>query len=380
MAAGSQDWLAPLRAAYFAPWNIAEQWRARGGKVAGVLGWTVPRELIVAAGMLPIRLSALRVNAPGAPRPRPLPEGLAALLAPGPARVLQALLGGSLDWIDALVIGRDSEAHTKLFYVLRELTREGKRLPEIAFFDLLRLPNRTSARYNRLRARELGSTLARWAGRPVGPDEVRRALEEAAATSAALRRLAALRAEVPPRLAGSDSLVVCGAAQVLPGPQLRSALGGLPPDGGASREPGPRVYVTGSGQDDPWVYERLEEPGLAIVGEDHEWGPDVVPDPEPAPDPIDAVVDRYHLAPGAAARGSIEVRAGRAAWAARRLGADAVLQIIFEHDEAPGWELPRLRALLGGMPLLTVRLAYGERSPEALLESVAPLTEAVQHA
>ena len=126
-----------------------------------MLGWTVPRELIVAAGMLPVRLAPQRVAEASQDPAFVLPG-----LGPETTRVARALLSGQLGWLDGLVIGRDSEDYLRLFYVLRELRRTGAAPagPAVAFFDLLRLPLRTSAVYNRLRARELAQTLGRWAG------------------------------------------------------------------------------------------------------------------------------------------------------------------------------------------------------------------------
>jgi hypothetical protein len=378
--AGEPGWAGPLRDAYLRPATVSDAWRADGGRVAGLLGWSAPRELVAAAGMLPVRLSPRRLARDGAPVDSAAAAGLARELPPELARVVAALLTGALDWLDALLIGRDSEAHTKLFYVLRELRRSGAApgLPPVAFFDLLRLPARTSARYNRLRAVELAQTLAGWGGQPVTPASLAVAVSESAATAAALRALAALRTAPWPRVTGSDAVAAAGAAQVLPGPQFRAQLAAIAePAEPAATPPLARVFLTGSGQDDLSVYETLEQQGLAVIGEDHEWGDDGSEVPEPTHDPIDGVVDRYHYAHGGAARAGLRDRVAQTAGRVRRARPDAVLHLLNDHDEAAGWELPALRDLLGaGTPVLRVRRPDGdERAP--LLAAAARLLQEV---
>jgi benzoyl-CoA reductase/2-hydroxyglutaryl-CoA dehydratase subunit BcrC/BadD/HgdB len=374
--AGEPGWAAAVREAYLRPAAVSDAWRADGGRVVGLLGWAAPRELVVAAGMLPVRLSPRRLARDGVPVDSGAAAGLARELPPGLARVVAALLTGALDWVDALLIGRDSEAHTKLFYVLRELKRSGAApgLPPVAFFDLLRLPARTSARYNRLRAVELAETLASWGGQPVTQADLTAAVSESAATAAGLRALAALRTAPLPRVAGSDALAAAGAAQVLPGPRFRAHIAAV---GEAGEPPAPppaaRVFLTGSGQDDLSAYETLEQQGLAVVGEDHEWGDDGSEAPELTADPFDGIVDRYHYAHGGAARAGLRDRAAQTAAKIRQARPDAVLHLVNDHDEAVGWELPVLRDLLGARtPVLRVRLPGADAGGD----DQAPLREA----
>jgi 2-hydroxyglutaryl-CoA dehydratase, D-component len=343
-----------------------------------VLGRTVPRELVVAAGMLPIRLSPRRLPGRGHGAAG-VPPGLAGELGSGPARVASALLGGELDWVDAVVIGRDTEAYTRLFYVLRELRRIGVAPagPPVAFFDLLSLPTRTSAIYNRLRARELAGTIAKWAGRAVGHDDLASAVADARATAVQLRSIAERRAAPRPVVSGSEALVAAGAAEILPGAELRDYLAAAPSSVESGRTSPARVFLTGSGQEDLLAYEALEEAGFAVVGEDHEWGDDGSQPPELTADPMDGIVDRYHFRGGGAARAGLRERTQRTVRLAEAADADALLQIIDGDDEAAGWELPTLRALLGDqLPVVSVRIAESQRDA-GITRAVGELRRAV---
>ena len=257
------------------PWarRVAGERRA-GGRPARLV---CPRELVAAAGMLPVRLSPRRLARDGAPVDSAAAAGLTRELPPELARVVAALLTGALDWVDALLIGRDSEAHTKLFYVLRELRRSGAApgLPPVAFFDLLRscpdqrpLQPAAGAGTGRRPSHQLG-------GQPVTPASLAVAVSESAATAAALRALAALRTTPLPRVAGGDAVAAASAPpRCCP---ARSSARSSRPSGSwpkRRRPPLARVFLTGSGQDDLSVYETLEQQGLAVVGEDRGWGDD----------------------------------------------------------------------------------------------------------
>lgn len=361
------DWLRPLSGAYHEPWAAAERWHAAGGRVVGVLGRLVPTELIEAGGMLPIQLSARRL----APEPltlEVLPDGLADSLSPETATILAALLGGRLAWLDHLVLGRDTEAHTELFYVLRELGGRSRPegVPPFAFCDLLRQPLRTSARYNRLRCRQLRDQVASWSGEEVAESAIADSVIAAREVAEGLRMLDSLRADG--RITGTQALIAAGAVRVLPSAESVRLLREAAASAAAQpvvHSPGPRVWLTGSAQDDPWAYRVLEEAGARLVGEDHAWGDDGREPPRSTRDPIDGIVDRYHRSDRAAERGRLD-RIGTILSRAREREAQAVLQLLHEHDGASGWELPHLRAAFDQTPVAQAKLNYAAREPAAL--------------
>ena len=119
--------------------------------------------------------------------------------------------------------------------------------------------------------------------------------------------------------------------------------------------PRARVFLAGSAMDDLTAYAALESLGLAIVGEDHEWGDDGSEYPRVTRDPLDGIVDRYHFAHGGAARAGLRDRTERTASRVRAARSDGVLYLLGPHDEAVGWELPALEQCLGPIPLVPVR-------------------------
>ena len=112
--------------------------------VVGVVGAAVPTELVLAAGLHPVRIS-------GRPRPAPLVDAYGFNeLDPPTTAVMEQLLAPDHGF-DFVLIGGDTLAQTVLFKTLRELQRVEPvaSIPPFAFLDLLHLPYRTTARYNR---------------------------------------------------------------------------------------------------------------------------------------------------------------------------------------------------------------------------------------
>lgn len=403
---GDRAWAAALRAACERPAETAAAWRAGGGRVVGLLGWSAPRELVTAAGMLPVRLSPDRLarhaagpdsaaELDGAARPQDTSHADAAAfgreLAPATAGFAAALLSGALDWIDFLVIGRDREDYTRLFYLLRELRRSGAApdLVPVAFFDLLRLPSPASARYNRQRAAELTAVLAGWAGHPVTPSGLAGAAETERDIALSFGAIQALRARPQPGISGTDALAAAIAARVLPPgalrPLLDAALAGAPGEPASTRDardpaPAARVFLAGSGTDDLASYAAIEGLGIAIVGEDHEWGDDGSEYPLATRDPLDGIVGRYQFAHGGVARAGLRDRVPATADRVRASGADGVLYLLGRRDEAAGWELPALREHLGaGLPLVAVRLGDPGAGGDPGEAGRAELSQAARH-
>jgi benzoyl-CoA reductase/2-hydroxyglutaryl-CoA dehydratase subunit BcrC/BadD/HgdB len=365
------SWLGALGTAHDAPHESAERWRAEGGKVIGLFGRYAPRELVSGAGMLAIPLDPAR-HAGGHEGSDHTPQGLGGELSGAALGLVSALLAGELEWIDGLVIGRDSEAHTKLFYVLREMAADAefrRRVPPLAFSDMLRLPLRTSSVYNRLRLRELAEVIATWGGGAVSRAALCGAIAEEALIAGQLRELGRLRAST--RITAADHLIATVGARTLPAPQASAALSQAiaVAERNPARAPGPAVFVTGSepGAD---IYAVLESAGMAIVGDD--WDEDHLDLGEPGErgdlaglaeqaigDPLDWLADHYQFGTAGAARAGLD-RVRQTAERVQALGADGVLQVILPGDEASGWELAELRMLLPETLVSSVEIVASE--------------------
>jgi benzoyl-CoA reductase/2-hydroxyglutaryl-CoA dehydratase subunit BcrC/BadD/HgdB len=359
--------LAELAAHYQQRDRAARAWRASGGKVVGYAGSDTPVELIEAAGMLPVRVCGDPLGATDLAERYLGPTGDAPLRS-----LLNRLLDGSYDYLDYLVIARDSEGLVLLFQTLRELQRVEPRgdLPPFCFLDLLHLPYRTSQLYNRDELRRLRQTLAEWSGTPVGDAEVRAAIARRNAQRALFRALRRHRESDPPRVSGVEALQAIGAGLVMPIVEHRRLLHSLLAElDEAPGRDGVRVFMTGSEHEYPDVYAAIEAHGGVVVGEDHDWGDrafaDVV---DEQVDPIDALADAYQFGAPASTKYGIAERATYTTDQARAARADVVLAFIRAGDDAPAWDVVHQRRALAeyGIPMeVLVDQPYGgaQRGP-----------------
>ncbi|MBZ6286032.1 2-hydroxyacyl-CoA dehydratase family protein [Streptomyces olivaceus] len=352
----------------------ADEFRARHhGGVIGYVGADVPVEYITAAGLLPLRLS----GTPGAPSTagdRCLGTGL----DPAARSVLTLLLDGDFGPLDGIVVSRDCEASLRLFYALRELRRvdPALALPPVHLVDVLHLPHRTTTRYVRAKLGQLRATVETWAGRSIGGS----ALADAITAHDRLRELltgaAALRRSHPARLTGTQALTVVAATTALPVDRATALLEALLTEADQLPEhEGLRVFLTGSPHDTDHVYTALEDSGLLVVGEDHDWG-DLLSLRRTAAPTEAALAERYQYNGPAAPRASIRARAAHTRRAARECGAQALVSYARIRDDAPGWDYPAQREATG---LPSVRLsrqpygALGDEAAEALAALAGPV-------
>ncbi|MFI1023666.1 2-hydroxyacyl-CoA dehydratase [Streptomyces olivaceus] len=341
----------------------ADEFRARHhGGVIGYVGADVPVEYITAAGLLPLRLSGTP-DAPSTAGDRFLGTGL----DPAARSVLTRLLDGDFGPLDGVVVSRDCEASLRLFYALRELRRvdPALALPPVHLVDVLHLPHRTTTRYVRARLGQLRATVETWAGRSIGDS----ALADAITAHDRLRELltgaAVLRRSHPARLTGTQALTVVAATTALPVDRATALLEVLLAE--ADRLPeheGLRVFLTGSPHDTDHVYTALEDSGLLVVGEDHDWG-DLLSLRRTAAPTEAALAERYQYNGPAAPRASIRARAAHTRRAARECGAQALVSYARIRDDAPGWDYPAQREATGLPSVRLSRQPYGALGDEA---------------
>lgn len=353
----------------------AREWSAAGRPVAGYVGADVPVEVLTAAGFLPLRLTG-DPDGDRSAGDRYLGRGL----DPVARSVLTRLLEGAYGRLDVLVISRDCEASLRLFYAVRELHRvePGIGLPPVHLVDVLHLPRRTTTRYVLAKIRQLRAQVERWTGHPVADDDLAAAVAAHDRVRTLLGEVAALRRTRPARLSGSQALAVVAATTAQPPRRSARLLEQLLDDAGALPEvTGTRVFLTGSSHDTPGVYEALEEAGLLVVGEDHDWGDLLhhrLVDPPADPALLElALAERYQHNGPTAARASIRQRAAHTAAAAHRCGADALLSYVRVQDDAPRWDHPAQRAAAGLPAALLEHQPYGRADPVDLAAAVTAL-------
>jgi benzoyl-CoA reductase/2-hydroxyglutaryl-CoA dehydratase subunit BcrC/BadD/HgdB len=341
------------------------EWKEQGGQVVGCLGSDVPEELLLAAGILPVRVS-------GDPEAdlQVADRYIEQAFEPRARSQFLRIIDGSYSYLDHLVVASSSDALVRMFYYLRALRMSESSLPipDLYFFDLLHTRRRTSTLYNRERARDLKSVIEQWCGREIADEEVVEAIGICEENRRLLRQLAGLRAPGPPLVSGVQALEVIGASMVLPRHDHSRLVAAFLEEAG-THDPlsGVRIFVTGSAQDHVQFYEFVESCGAVVVGEDHDWGDrHSAGKMDITSDPIDGIVDRYHLRQPGAHQSTVSERVTALLEDVRATDAQGVIAFIYDADDAPSWDFPEQRRALEseGVPVLLL-----DRQPYKLVET-----------
>ncbi len=324
----------------------AAAWRAEGKKVVGKLGFDVPDELLIAAGMLPVQVYA--------DPERSLDETnkyLEYAFEPVVRAQFEKLIDGTYgEQLDALAISNSTDVVIRIFLYLRELHRvePEKNLPPFAFIDwLFTRTSRHQAR-NEFVINLFRKQVEEWAGREVTDEEIREAGKICNENRAALREMAELRHGEEVHISGSEAAVIIGAGLFMERKAHTELVRQVTED--AKTWPvleGPRVFYTGAEQEDTSLYEKIEAQGMVIVGEDTNWGDrcynrDYNPD-YPA---TRALVDRYMLREFSAKKAFVSQRVEALDREVDEARAEAVIFYTNLYDEVATWDMPNQRKSL----------------------------------
>jgi benzoyl-CoA reductase/2-hydroxyglutaryl-CoA dehydratase subunit BcrC/BadD/HgdB len=315
--------LARILAAARAPEAIAAEHRAAGKQVVWTLGWDIPRELIDAYGLAPVRLvPGTHDTAPidALVRRSHIGERNHALLA-----AISAIPQG-----DALLISHADAEQPQIFATLRELARCGAMaLPPIAFLDLLVVDRAPTHDYNAVRLDQTKAWLAQLGSSSPDFDG---ALARGGAIRDGLREINALR----PRLTGTETHALFAAAAILSPAELLDLLPALGREL-ATREPqaGKRILLSGTEIESLDMIEAIEAEHGTIIGEDHGWG-------ETRLAPLNDFT-RWTLSPTAGPFASSTERAQRLAARIAQIRPDGVVHHRGTDNHGALWEAEAIR-------------------------------------
>ncbi|MGH9047438.1 MAG: 2-hydroxyacyl-CoA dehydratase [Acidimicrobiales bacterium] len=368
------DELGPMATKAFDPVGYAAGVSAGGRLLVGTIGFDVPHEILVAAGMHPIRLR-------GDPSVDEASKVALSGMALDPVATSHVIrfMSGNYEALDYLVIAHDTAMNAKLFFVLRELARLGElpARPEFAFVDLRHMERASTDRYNHNQLRQFVELAGGWSGGEIAEGRLREAIAICNRSRHLLQTFQSVRSGHDARFSGPEALAVFGAAQVVEQLEFQSSLTTLLGKAG-DREAlsGVRLFVSGSNLEDATAYELIEQAGGLIVGEDHDFGQrsfaGLVPESGEA---LEGLAMAYRSMPPAGAWGSLGSRANYTAHAAGQVKVRGVLSIVYEHDTALewGWQQTRRALADAGVEARRHTISWGrppERGPfEALVSS-----------
>jgi len=234
--------------------------RERGAKAVGFLCSHVPEEILHAAGVLPVRLSA--PDCAGTPTA----DGIMSKLNCSFVRsCLEYLLAGKYDFLDGIVFTNSCDHARRLYDVLRET----KKFP---FMHFLSLPHKVGGQdvtaWYRGEIAAFAKNVEETFDSPISDASLKRSIEIYDETRALMGKLYDLRKSDAPPLKGSESLAVVTAGYAVPRERyndlLRSLLAEL--DGREGVSGTARLMIAGGGGcDHPGYFGVMEALGGTIV-------------------------------------------------------------------------------------------------------------------
>jgi benzoyl-CoA reductase subunit C len=305
-----------------------------GQKIVGYLGAGVPVELILAAGLIPVRVGAFE----------PSTRAVDSYLEIGDSEIVavlaDALQSGGYDFLDYLIIGNSPTFNVTLFHFLREMRRGNPAMtrPILYFHEIHHGDSAAIRDYNVESCRRLAQRLGS-AGLPPTVQSLQAAIEQTNACRQAIDQLGHLRRQHPPRLSGTQALMYMA--------RWQTSISALPVHPENARDLGPRVVFSGSDVGHFQHYALIEAAGCTIVADDHDWGEWALSAPTRLQsEPMHALAARYEQWPPRAGRWPRLRRIQAVVELAVTSQAQGLVYWPSAEDQASAWDFPRLAAEL----------------------------------
>jgi benzoyl-CoA reductase/2-hydroxyglutaryl-CoA dehydratase subunit BcrC/BadD/HgdB len=356
---------APLEEAYSDLHRAARERKQSGGKVIGCLGNDVPEELVIAAGMLPVRIYGDPLGGDA------MAERYEKGFNPQYRSQFTRLLDGSYPYLDHLLVSNSSYIFLEMFYTLDMIrqTEPDMRVPDLYLYDCMMTRYRSSLMYNRDRLKELKQHLETWKGSAIGEQDIREAIRITNENRRLLRQLNELRLDRP-RITGTQFLKAVITSAIMDRKAHSALLASCVNEAaGAAPLEGAKLFVTGSIQDHTYFYELVESCGAVIVGEDHDLGcRNYNSDIDESLDWVEGISDYYQFRTPSMHQSTVTERVKALTGEVKRSGAEGVIFYIYKSDDPALWEYPEERRALEEMGVPTLVL---QNQPYGLDEAAA---------
>ncbi|MBI5444514.1 MAG: 2-hydroxyacyl-CoA dehydratase [Deltaproteobacteria bacterium] len=338
-------------------YRAAKEWKAAGGKVVGYVYTSVPEELILAAGCLPVMITGdPEIGTEAGDR------YMEDYFCPFVRSVHNLFVVGAYDWLDLAIFPHGNDSIKRCYFYLwtEKLNDPALRLPPLAMFDLLHTRKHIANRYVRGRVAALKEKLEEVSGNEITEESLRYAIEVMNEKRRLLKQVAELRRADPPRLSGLEALQVIGSSFFMPKEEHNDLLRRFLAEA-VERPPreGVRLYVSGTILDNTQLYELLESCGAVIVAEDvctgNRYSENLV---DPALEPLDALTDRYHSKSLEGRMYPLSVLVDYVAKSAQEAKVQGAVFNYLRWDDSHGWNYPSQRDALKelGIPSLAIEM------------------------
>ena len=270
--------------------DYARAWKQKtGGQVAATMCTYSPEELLIAAGMLPVRVM-------GAHEPQNVTEPhIFGMFCPFCRDTLAQGLLGRYDYAEGVTLTQACMQYRQTFTSWRD------HVPTVKWDYYLPMPNEVQSKFAKrahyAEVKKFRTFLEGVIGKPIGDDQIKEAIGVVDENRRLLKQLFDLRKQANPKATGLEALYASITAQFIDkrehNEQLKKVLAALP-GRPMSRKEGVRLMTIGSENDDCAFMAMVESVGCTIVIDDqcsgtrYFWN-----ETRPEADPIKAIADRY---------------------------------------------------------------------------------------
>ncbi len=266
-----------------------DKWRSQGGRVIGTVCSDIPEEVIHAAGLMPLRVRAPKLEATSMGDAH-----LHVFNCSYTRSVLEALLRGDLEFLDGFVTTNTCDHMLRLAGELKDKAA----MPMVHYFSMVHTFNDAAKGWFASEVQGLVAAIEKSLGVKITEEDLRHSIGVYNKARTLLARLDELRKTDPPALSGAEHMQIVLAGMSMPRQIFNDKLEALLPrlEGRQSGEPGrPRLMVVGGACDVPEFIGFIESKGANIVADGLCFGMRHYRGliDETDEDPLRAIVERY---------------------------------------------------------------------------------------
>jgi benzoyl-CoA reductase subunit C len=346
--------------------EYARKWKERtGGRVVGVFCSYVPEELIHAAGALPVRVL-------GSHEPQDMAEPhIFSMFCPFSRDVLAQGLTGKYDYLDGIV-------HALSCIHLRQAFDSWQAhvpTPYGYFFPMpAHLQSPHAQQHLMFELQEFQSSLEGWTGKPITTAALDEAIEVYNRNRRLMRQVYELRKKTPPLISGVEAMEMVLASMFMDKGEHNQVLERWLeeiPQRPNTIEPGIRLMVLGSENDDREVLRLMESLGANVVIDDHCTGSRYFWSEVPArEDRLSAIASRYIERPPCPSKDLVERRRfDYVLRLAEEYGVQGAVQIQQKFCDPHEFDIPPLKALFEERGIPSLFLEFDVTVPVGVLRT-----------
>ena len=269
--------------------DYAKAWKKKNkGKVFGYFCTYMPEEVLYAAGVLPVRIL-------GSHEPQNVTEPhIFAMFCPFCRDCLAQGLKGRYDYLDGIGIAQSC------LHIRQAYTSWTKHIPtEFSYY--LNMPHKVQSKranpFLRGEIEDFVKAVEKWTGKKITDANLKEAITVYNNNRRLMRELYELRKADSPPITGTEAMYITMAMQMTDKVEHSKALERLIKDlknKKVERDPGARLMVVGSENDDTKFLNMVESCGSTIVVDDHCTGSRYFwNDVKDGKDTLQAIADRY---------------------------------------------------------------------------------------